>query len=312
MNEAIRVNSVDETSSDKPPAYRRQRMLLYLLETSPNGLSKMDFQQLLLLYCKETESKHYEFVPYRYGGYSFQCANDLDVLEKQGWIETRDNDLFLSQKIDDAPWAKGSEEREKVRQWILQRPQRGDELVALTYRRYPYYALRSEMKERLLNGEEREKVSHSVNAVTSDEIVVFTLGYEGLRFEAWLNRLICNQVKTLCDVRHNPFSFKFGFTYQELSRILPKVDIVYEHFPELGISSEARCSLSSKADYDALFQKYRGDLSEKKKDLKRLVLEIESRRRVALTCFEANHQHCHRHCLSDYLENKYRYHVAHL
>ena len=306
-------------SGAKRPVYHRQRLLLYFLENLPvrlarerGGISKRNLQKLLLLYCKDMGSRHYDFVPWDYGGYSFQCDNDLNLLEKQGWIKTRDNVLFLNQIIDGERWALESKERETVRRWIFRHPWRGDELVARTYRLHPYYALHSKIKEQLLNAEELARVERSVDAVENDGIVVFTLGYEGIHFETYLNKLISNRVAVLCDVRCNPLSYKFGFSAPMLSRVLPKLNLEYRHFPELGILSEKRQSLHSKADYEVLFNDYCENLTNRQGGLKRLRQVIESKRRVALTCFEANHLYCHRHCISDLLKNKYDYKVEHL
>ena len=303
----------------KRPVYHRQRLLLYFLECLPagqaskrGGLSEKDLQKLLLLYCKDVGSSHYDFVPWDYGGYSFQCSDDLDLLEKRGWIKTRDNDLFLNQEIGGERWAMESEERETVRRWIFRHPWRGDELVAQTYRLYPYHALHSKMKESLLDTEELARVERSVDAVESNEVVVFTLGYEGIHFETYLNKLISNRVAVLCDVRYNPFSQKFGFSASMLLQVLPKLGIEYRHFPELGVVSEKRRSLHSRADYEGLFNDYCDNLKNRQAGLKQLRQVIKFKRRVALTCFEANHQYCHRHCISDFLENKYHYQVEHL
>ena len=44
------------------------------------------------------------------------------------------------------------------------------------------------------------------------EVVLFTLGYEGLRLEDWLARLRAHAVAAVCDVRRNPVSRKPGFS----------------------------------------------------------------------------------------------------
>ena len=301
------------------PTYRRQRLLLYFLEyLSPGqideqgGISKMDLQKLLLLYCLQMGSKHYDFVPWERGGYSFQCEADLNLLEKRGWIKTRDSRLFLNETISTDSWVATGKEREGVRNWIRRSPWRGEELVKRTYQLYPYYAFHSRIKGDLLNTEELERVKCSVGEVESNEIVVFTLGYEGIHFETYLNKLVSNRVALLCDVRNNPLSRKFGFSASKLSSVLPKLDIEYRHFPELGIVSEKRKTLNTRADYEVLFQHYCEDLMERREELERLTQIIESKRRVVLTCFEAEPQHCHRHCISDFLENEYHYRVEHL
>ena len=303
----------------KQPVYHRQRLILFFLDSLParrfnerGGLLQMELQKLLLLYCKDVKSRHYEFVPWYNGCYSFQCAVDLNLLVKQGWIKIRNNNLFLNQSINGENWAEESDERERVRHWVLRHPWRGNELGAKTYQRHPYYALHNAMKERLLSSVELARVERSVAKPRNGEIVVFTLGYEGVQFEAYLNTLISNRVAVLCDVRRNPWSHKFGFSAERLSQVLPKLNIKYKHLPEFGVVREKRQFLRSRADYQVLFDDYSKNLTNNKVGLRRIRQVIESKYRVALTCFESRHQNCHRHCISNLLEDEFHYRVVHL
>ncbi len=137
--------------------------------------------------------------------------------------------------------------------------------------------------------------------LVSNEKVIYTLGYEGLSFEAYINRLVEHDVRLLCDVRWNPCSRKFGFSKGMLGRYLPELGIGYLHVPELGIRSGLRRGLG---DYTQLFRDYRSRLPERGASLQRLELLLDQHERIALTCYERAHQSCHRHCVSDYLENR--------
>lgn len=53
--------------------------------------------------------------------------------------------------------------------------------------------------------------------------------------EQYLNKLIENDVKVLCDVRRNPISMKFGFSKHQLIKACNGVGIEYKHIPEVGI-----------------------------------------------------------------------------
>jgi len=297
----------------KPPAYHRQRLLLFFLECEGRDIGKLDLQKLLLLYTEEMRSQHYAFVPFRYGCYSFLCADDLDLLEKRGWIASEDGRLSLKASLSRHQWAVASEERKAVRSWLRQHPKRGDALIAETYRRYPYYAIFSEMKERLLTPTEIKAVEHSLDSEADrKETAVFTIGYEGIQFEKYLNKLIRNRVAVLCDVRRNPLSRKFGFSGRMLSRVLPRIGITHVHVPELGIETKKRQFLDSREAYDALFSEYRRDLPRKTEGLALLKQQIDAGTRVALTCFEKNPHFCHRHCITDLLESECGYRIEHL
>ena len=60
----------------------------------------------------------------------------------------------------------------------------------------------------------------------------------------------------LCDVRRNPVSRKPGFSRKALASSCDAIGIRYVHMPELGIASDKRRTLSTEADYDALFAEY--------------------------------------------------------
>lgn len=289
----------------KAPTYHRQRLLLFFLEFAGKSLELYELQKLLILYTEETRSRHYAFVPFRYGGYSFHCSDDLELLEKRGWIGSDGNRFFLAEDLTGESWAVTSKEREIVRWWTKRNPERGDALIAETYRRYPYYAIFSEMAKQLLTSGEMKKVEILRDSLKKkNDLLIFTIGYEGILFEEYLNKLIRNRVAVLCDVRRNPHSRKFGFSGRMLARMLPEIGIKYVHLPELGIQSEKRRNLDSQEAYDKLFKEYRVDLPEMTEGLSKLKEEIDLEKRVALTCFEKNSDFCHRHCITDFFASE--------
>jgi uncharacterized protein (DUF488 family) len=291
----------------------RQRLLLFFLDAAGEALSKMDLQKLLFLYHEETHAGHYAFVPYRFGSYSFLAADDLDLMEKRGWVQAEGKALLLGASIDREAWARNNEERRVVKRWMYRNERRGDDLVAQTYRRFPYYAIHSEMRDRLLTSDELQAVENALpQPENTTEPLVFTIGYEGIHFEEYINKLIRNRVAVLCDVRRNPLSRKFGFSSKMMASVLPNLGIEYIHFPELGIESGKRQELNTMADYEALFAGYRVELPNRTEGLKRLQVIIEKHHRVALTCFEAEPHCCHRHCISDYLDERVGFKVEHL
>jgi uncharacterized protein (DUF488 family) len=132
------------------------------------------------------------------------------------------------------------------------------------------------------------------------ETILYTIGYEGISLEAYLNRLIKNDVKVLVDVRSNALSMKFGFSKTQLKTFCGNLNIEYLHIPEVGIQSNQRQELKTQADYDNLFAIY------KRKNLKQTITQqeqilnlLKDRKRIALTCFEADICQCHRKHLSE-------------
>jgi len=294
------------------PVYHRQRMLLFLLHAAGGRLSKLDLQKLLFLYVQDSDATHYTFVPYKYGCYSFLARDDMDLLAKRGWLRVGRNHVDLTTPLAGQNWASESPERLGVTRWLRTHELRGDQLIREVYRRYPYYAIRSEMKERLLDDTELERVNDVARATLKSGQTLFTLGYEGIHFEEYANKLLRNGVRLLCDVRRNPLSRKFGFSGRALATLLPKLGIEYLHLPELGIASEQRKDLDAEGARKRLFEAYSRELPEKDHALDGIRTLLREKGPIALTCFEQHPKDCHRHCIADHLTGVHGVEVTHL
>ncbi len=143
-------------------------------------------------------------------------------------------------------------------------------------------------------------------------VALFTLGYEGLRLEDWLARLRAHAVAAVCDVRRNPVSRKPGFSRRKLEAALRRAGIEYIPFPELGIAAAERAAADTREKRQALFRRYRRGLPRRAGGLERLAQAAAEHRRVALACFEARPEDCHRRCLSEALADAHGWTVRHL
>ena len=283
--------------------FERQRRLLTLLDALGGPVSNLDFQKLLFFYTQECEEMpSYEFVPYRFGGFSFTSYADKRRLTEAGLLAADDQQWSLTEAGRQA--ARTQAEQPLVASAFCRRRQamRGNALIAEQYRRFPYYAIRSEIVNKVLpDAESRRRVTEARPAKADPGLL--TIGYEGRSLEAYLNLLIRSSVTVLADVRRNPLSRKYGFSKSTLSKACDGVGIRYEHLPELGIASEERRELKTQADYVALFAEYeRRDLPTKGTVLAEIRAWLAVGERVALTCYEALPCQCHRHCVADALE----------
>ncbi len=296
----------------RQPKFYRQRFIIAMLAQTDGSLSKMDFQKLLFLSQKRANFQYYDFVPYRFGCYSFQAASDIEVLESLGWIKLEGQDIRLIKKQTFNAGLK-IHELDAISYFMESyNNYRGRKLIRYVYQHYPFYAIKSKIAVDIVNNDEYEVIENKKAQLQKSESTLYTIGYEGLSFEKYVNQLIINDVKMLCDVRKNPLSRKFGFSKGTLSRLLPKIGITYLHIPELGIVSQKRKNLNTIDDYNQLFEEYRRNLPEKHSFLKNLTELASKFKRIALTCFEKHPSSCHRHCLSDYMETNHNFKVAHL
>ena len=287
--------------------FERHKRLLALLDALGGDVGSLDFQKLLFLYCHEVETTPtYEFVPYRFGGFSFTSYNDKRRLIRDELLENEDRSWKLTTAGRKVASIVG-----KVRFSMDQFARRcaslrGEALVAEVYRRYPYYAIRSEIAERLLADDNSALAAIAEMRPQKQKPGLLTIGYQGRTLEAYLNQLLRAGVTLLCDVRRNAFSRKYGFSKKALRSGCENVGIKYEHLPELGIASDQRQDLETQADYDALFAIYEQDMLPKQEAaLERIRNWVNTGQRVALTCFELLPQQCHRHCVADELARRW-------
>jgi hypothetical protein len=287
--------------------FERQKCLLALVNALGGEVGNLDFQKLLLLYCSEVEvTPTYDFVPYRFGGFSFTSYADKRRLTERGLLAEEERYWRLTPEGRAAARIAPPTQM-RMDQFAQHHARlRGDALVAETYRRHPYHAIRSEMAERVLAGDDAALAAIAAARPAAVGPGLCTIGYEGRTLESYLNRLLQNGVSLLCDVRRNPLSRKYGFSKGTLRKTCDGVGIRYEHLPELGIASEYRRELHTQADYDALFALYERDsLPRQTEALATIHRWVEAGERVALTCFERLPHQCHRHCVAGALENNF-------
>ena len=283
--------------------FERQRLLLTLLDAIGEPVGHTDFQKLLFLYTRECETPpSYDFVPYRFGAFSFTSYADKRKLSGEGLLAEDDQNWTLTDAGRSAA-RKQAVELLRVAAFCRQHSHlRGNPLIVEQCRRHPYYATRSEILDKLRL--EPEALAHIAAARPKPRPAgLVTIGYEGRSLESYLNVLLRDGVTVLCDVRRNPLSRKYGFSKGTLSKACEGVGIRYEHLAALGIASDERRNLETQADYDELFARYeRLDLPKQGAALAKIRGWIEQGERVALTCYEAQPCQCHRHCVAEALE----------
>jgi len=277
--------------------YYRRKIILALLQKFDGELLSTPLQKYLFLLTRLQKVKAFDFIPYKYGCYSLQANQDLIVLEKMGYITREQNKNAISWKLvskDDFIAAIKKEDVSCLNNvYRTFSEYRTNDLIKHTYLNYPFWAINSTIMNDVLTEEERSKVLQQKKQ--SDESTLFTIGYEGVSLEMYINKLILNDVKVLCDVRKNSYSQKWGFSKSTLQDACEKVGIKFIHIPQLGIESNERQELNGLADYKKLFASYElTTLVENNKYLLELSGIVTTNKRVALTCFEKDVQMCHR------------------
>ena len=293
--------------------FYRRKVILALLQTFEGQIDKISLQKLLFLFTKRQEKAEYDFIPYYYGCYSYSANADLTAMVSKGILsETKSH--FT--KIDTTDYIKTLKETDRN---LLQEIKAhygnmtANALMKHTYLHFPYWAINSKTAHEILSAEQLEKVSNC--RPKGHKTVLFTIGYQGISLEEYLNRLLKNDIKILVDVRSNPLSMKYGFSKSQLQRYCENLGMRYVHVPEVGIQSEQRQELNTQADYDKLFAVYRQiNLTTTTASQEKILNLLKENKRIALTCFEADINQCHRKHLAEAIKRlpSFEYEVKHI
>lgn len=285
--------------------YYRRKLLLAILERSKHKkLSKITLQKVLFLIGKEQEQPYFDFVPYKYGCFSFQANKDLEVLSSHfAVIENKEKEWSL---LINQNYFENLKRRDKnIINQIFKTldVENTSDLIESVYDDYPYFTINSERK---LTVSQESKRQQEREKIRNDKKQLFSIGYEKRSIDAYLNLLVKYNVKLLCDVRKNPFSMKYGFSKNQLRvYCCDKLNIKYIHIPDLGIKSQLRKNLNTKKDYESIFKSYQKELINKHENLKYLKEVFKKYNRMAFMCFERDHNFCHRNMLIDYYNKKF-------
>jgi len=276
----------------------RQKILLSLVERNRSSMHRTVLVKLAFLLRQDVVlggSGFYDFVPYKYGPFSFGLYNELGALARSGYVRLSESSVGIEGKL-------AGEVRERIEGLPLSirtavgrvtkqygRMKRG-ELIQDVYERFPWYISGSELKG-MLPGEIRQR--------SAAPCAVYTAGYEGMSIDAFLDKLLRNGMARIVDVRSNPVSRKYGFAKRSLGEIATKLQLQYRHLPELGIPSSYRSNLGDYESYQRLLWQYESDVLPKRQGE---VLELAGLLREApsvLVCFERDVRCCHRGRLAD-------------
>ena len=293
--------------------FYRRKVILGLIELLNGEIEKIQFQKLLFLYAMKKQKPEYDFVPYKYGCYSYSAKADMNTMVRKGYLSETENKYNKIDSIHYLQKVKLSD-RKLLQEVVLKYGKMGvNALIKHTYLNFPFYAFRSTVAKNVLPGELYERVERATPK--DKETTLFTIGYEGISLEMYLQKLLRNNVKLLVDVRKNPLSMKFGFSKTLLKRYSNSLGIDYLHIPDVGINSNKRQQLETHADYERLFADYRESTLSETTEAQQHILDLLRRyERIALTCFEAEPCQCHRSHLAEAIKQlpDFSHQVKHL
>ena len=135
------------------------------------------------------------------------------------------------------------------------------------------------------------------DAARTGNIAVFSVGYERRTLNDLVAALHGHSVEMVIDVRLNAFSRKPGFAANALRRELAEAEISYRHEPALGNPKDNRDSFRQGSPQAR--ERFMDHLNTHGADALERILAAASSSRVALLCYERDHDTCHRSSVLD-------------
>ncbi len=290
---------------------KRQKILLRVLRDANRPVSHIELVKAAFLLRQETalanEPAFYDFVPYKFGPFSFALYRELGALVRDGYVIDAEKSVRLAGRMkaeshahsDELPSSWKSAVKSTVGHYLSASQ---DELLHDVYRRYPWFALKSQL-ETLVSDRPESPVA---------PLAVYTVGYEGKSVDTFFNGLIENGIAAILDVRANPISRKYGFARKSMSEIARKLDIEYVHLPELGISSKDRSTLSDFDSYQVLLDWYETEMLPNRGTAVTNVVHLLQQKPSALLCMERDVRCCHRGRLAKTTAKQAELNVTHI
>ena len=161
-----------------------------------------------------------------------------------------------------------------------------DALIDDIYGKYPWFAHRSE----------RDGGRHK-RATPSAEPAVYTVGYQGLSIDAFLNLLLDRGITQLVDTRFTPASRVYGYHATTLRNLCERVGIGYQPEPMLGVPKQTRERFFQTRNHRQFKRDY-SEILRAQRDRVLATSDLMTRAPAAVMCYERDVSDCHRHLLA--------------
>lgn len=132
---------------------------------------------------------------------------------------------------------------------------------------------------------------------------LFTIGYESLKPDRFIELLKKCRVEVLVDVRELPISRKPGFAKNALAALLIKNGIEYRHAPEFGCPRDVRHAYRDSGDWVSYTHEFLRFLDTRESALS-VFAEFIVERRCCLLCLEEDFNFCHRKYVAEAIADR--------
>src|SRR5690554_6421125 len=133
--------------------FYRRKVILGLIELLGGEVEKLRFQKLLFLYAMKKQNPEYDFVPYKFGCYSYSAKADMNTMVKKGFLSESENKYG---KADTSSYFKKLKvtDRQLLQEVVSDYgSMSSNALRKHTYLNFPFFAILSIMPKDVLPGE---------------------------------------------------------------------------------------------------------------------------------------------------------------
>lgn len=272
-------------------------MLLRLVELAGGRIERQRLMELAFRHsveCRSSSSHHrYHFVQCHHGRDSFLLTRDWSLLSKLGLALEHDSQHFSLTK-EGREYASNIDEGEMQLVDNLHSDcslMSTNSIAPNVDDRNGWYASNSE-REIVRNGH-----------VADDPLKSFySVGYQSLTIDAFLNLLMQCGVQNLVDTRFTPTSRVYGFHTSTLARLCEEVGIRYTLEKSLGVPRSQRPARLAEGEGRRFKQTYAEIMQQAHQAVMR-VAHLAQSETTAIMCYEAEVGNCHRGLLRSRLED---------
>lgn len=158
--------------------FYRRKIILALIELLGGKVKKLRFQKLLFLYAMKKKKPEYDFIPYKFGCYSYSANADMNAMVKR-YILSETEDLYV--KLNETEFYKELiQEDQKLLQEVISDygKMSNSALIKHTYINFPFYAIRSTIVHDVLTEKLYERVEEA--KPKCQQSALYTIGYQGV------------------------------------------------------------------------------------------------------------------------------------
>lgn len=148
--------------------FYRRKIILALFQLFDGQLEKIRLQKLLFLFSQRQQKAEYDFIPYKYGCYSYSANADLTTMVKKGILTETESSFASNEGSDFFNTLKEPDKKSLLEVKNLYGKMNSTALMKHTYINYPFFAINSVKASSILTNEEFEKVNQSKKLFKND------------------------------------------------------------------------------------------------------------------------------------------------